>query len=165
VRQEDERRDAFRRLTRQRLERAYALASLLLRNREDAEDAVHDAVVRAWSGFGHLRDRDRFDPWFDRIVVNCCREQLRRRTRIRPMVWGDEEGSDQWTRTAQREAIRECLADMTVEHRFVIVLRFFADMSIHDIAVRCGARDGTVRSRLHYALRSLRAAYDAAERG
>jgi DNA-directed RNA polymerase specialized sigma24 family protein len=83
---EVERRVVFERFTQSRLERAYRLAGLLLRDRSDAEDAVHDAAVQAWLHWGELRDPERVDAWFDRILVNGCRARMRRKT-IRPLVF------------------------------------------------------------------------------
>jgi Sigma-70 region 2 len=86
---EVERRAAFERFTQSRLERAYRLAGLLLRDRTDAEDAVHDAAVQAWLHWGELRDPERVDAWFDRILVNGCRARMRRKT-IRPLALTNE---------------------------------------------------------------------------
>ena len=72
-----ERASAFDRLADQRLDRSYRLATAILRDNESAKDAVHDAVVLAWQRWPTLRDRSRFDAWFDRIVVNVCRNRLR----------------------------------------------------------------------------------------
>ena len=58
---------------------------MILGDPVEAEDAVHDAAVVAWRGFAGLRDRDRFEAWFGRILVNGCRDRLRRRRR-RPIV-------------------------------------------------------------------------------
>src|SRR3954470_560785 len=74
-------RDLFVRLTRSELDRAYRLAGLILGNAADAEDAVGDAIERAWSHADELREPDRFQAWFDRIVVNACRDRIRRRGR------------------------------------------------------------------------------------
>jgi RNA polymerase sigma-70 factor (ECF subfamily) len=79
---EVDRARAFERFTDARLERAYRLAGLLLRDRSEAEDAVHEAAIVAWRRWPDLRDTDRLDAWFDRILVNECRARLRRR-RIR----------------------------------------------------------------------------------
>jgi len=161
------RRVAFQRLTDQRLARAYRLATLILRDATEAEDAVHDAAVLAWTRFDELRDRDRFDAWFDRIVVNACR-QRRRGPQVRTLsmpasheVPQPDGASDR----AEREALRRALDRLTPEHRAVVVLRHLEGHSISEIALRTGEREGTVKSRLHYALQAVRAAYDAAERG
>jgi RNA polymerase sigma-70 factor (ECF subfamily) len=161
------RRLAFERLTDQRLLRTYRLATLVLRDAGDAQDAVHDAAVLAWTRFDELRDRSLFDAWFDRIVVNVCRGRLRQR-RVRPVVMADTPEvplADGASGRAEREALRRALDRLTPEHRAVVVLRHLEGYSTSEIAARTGEREGTVKSRLHYALRELRAAYDAAERG
>ena len=161
------RREAFERLTDQRLGRAYRLASLILRDPSDAEDAVHDAAVLAWTRFDELRDPARFEAWFDRIVVNACR-QRQRRGGVRTLnieAAADIGQADGAAGRAEREALRRALGRLTPEHRAVVVLRHLEGHSIAEIAERTGERQGTVKSRLHYALRELRAAYDAADRG
>jgi RNA polymerase sigma-70 factor (ECF subfamily) len=161
------RRLAFDRLTDQRLLRAYRLATLVLRDANEAQDAVHDAAVLAWTRFDELRDRSAFDAWFDRIVVNVCR-QRHRQGRVRPILVDalpEVAMADGAAGRAEREALRRALEQLTPEHRIVVVLRHLEGYSTAEIAARTGEREGTVKSRLHYALRELRAAYDAAERG
>lgn len=79
----DLRADAFRRLVDQHLDGAYRLAGVILNDRIEAEDAVHEAAVAAWRGFADLRDPARFDAWFRRILVNECRDRLRDRAKTR----------------------------------------------------------------------------------
>jgi len=163
---EAERRAAFERFTQGRLERAYRLAGLLVRDRYEAEDAVHDAAVQAWLHWGDLRDPERLDAWFDRILVNGCRARMRRRT-IRPLVLADPpeaSASGAFTAFFERDVLHHALATLDADHRIAVVLRYIAEMTPAEIAARTGAREGTVKSRLHYALRELRAALDAAER-
>ena len=160
------RRLAFERLTDQRLLRAYRLATLVLRDPFVAQDAVHDAAVIAWTRFDELRDDTRFDAWFDRIVVNVCRQQ-QRRGRVLPSVGAatpEVPVADGASGRAERDALRRALDLLTPEHRAVVVLRHLEGHSIAEIAARTGERQGTVKSRLHYALRELRSAYEAAER-
>jgi RNA polymerase sigma-70 factor (ECF subfamily) len=66
--------------------------------------------------------------------------------------------------TPERDALARALERLTPDHRMVVVLRFYADLPIEAIAQRLGEPSGTVRSRLHHALRALRAAYDADSR-
>jgi len=163
---EAERRAAFERFTQGRLERAYRLAGLLVRDRYEAEDAVHDAAVQAWLHWGDLRDPERLDAWFDRILVNGCRARMRRRT-IRPLVLADPpeaSASGAFTAFFERDVLHHALATLDADHRIAVVLRYIAELTPAEIAARTGAREGTVKSRLHYALRELRAALDAAER-
>jgi DNA-directed RNA polymerase specialized sigma24 family protein len=78
-----ERADAFRHVAGGRLHDAYKLASAILGSPTEARDAVHDAFVIAWQRWPKLRDRDRFDPWFRQIIVNVCRDRLRRSSKQR----------------------------------------------------------------------------------
>jgi RNA polymerase sigma-70 factor, ECF subfamily len=165
-RDQADRLTAFAGLTDSRLARAYRLAAVILRDHADAQDAVHDAAVIAWTRFDELRDRNRFDAWFDRILVNVCRQRLRRPT-VRQLVMDGDAGpvlGDGTSRRAEQDALRRALDRLKPEHRLVIVLRHLEGHSIEAIAARTGEPEGTVKSRLHYALRELRAAYDAVER-
>ena len=80
---ESDRRIAFQELVDRGLDRAYRIAGVILGNRSDAEDATHDAVVQAWRAFARLRDPSHFEAWFQRILVNTCRDRLRKRRRSR----------------------------------------------------------------------------------
>jgi RNA polymerase sigma-70 factor (ECF subfamily) len=162
-----ERASAFSRLVDADLARSYRLASLLLGSEPEAQDAVHDAVVSAWERFGDLRDRERFGAWFGRILVNGCRDRLRRRGRVRfiPLDGGtDPAATDSTSTVPERDALRQALEDLSNDHREVVVMRFLLDLPLEEIAERTGERLGTVKSRLHYGLEALRAAYDAADR-
>lgn len=164
-RQVDGRAAAFADLTERHLDASYRLAALLLGNVADAEDATHDAAVLAWQRWPSLHDPERFGAWFQRILVNVCRDRMRRR-RLRRIVpeAEDRRSVDPFEGHAERTALCEALDQLTPEHRTVIILRFFADLTVDEIADRTGERGGTVKSRLHYALSELRAAYDAADR-
>ncbi len=72
---------AFRRLADSHLDAAYRLARAILRDTTDAQDATHDAFVQAWRKWSTLRDPARFDQWFDRILVNTCRNRMVRSRR------------------------------------------------------------------------------------
>ncbi len=77
------RADAFRALADRHLDASYRLAYLILGERADAEDATHDAFVTAWAKWSTLRDPLLFEHWFDRILVNTCRNRLRHVARWR----------------------------------------------------------------------------------
>src|SRR6187549_3900532 len=70
--------DAFAALVSGATNRLYALACLILRDADRAEDATQDALVRAWRELPRLRDADRFDAWLRRLVVNACYDEARR---------------------------------------------------------------------------------------
>ena len=150
---------AFTVLIGSRLDRAYGLAWHLLGHAADAEDACQEALLAAWSAWPRLRDPARFDAWFDRILVNTCIEHLRRQARSSHSTLPEDPDiadRDTLAGSVARDAIGRALGRLSPEHRAVIVLRFWADLSTDAIAERLGVPAGTVRSRLHYALGALR---------
>jgi RNA polymerase sigma-70 factor (ECF subfamily) len=166
-----DRESAFAVLVERRLDASYRLATVILGDPHDAEDAVHDAAVAAWRRWSDLRDVDRFDAWFGRILVNACRDRLRSRRR-RPVLELDLDGAalhaaiatpDASLPTAHRDALDRAFATLDPDHRIVVALRFYRDLTVDEIAALIGIRPGTVKSRLHHALRRLRAALEAAD--
>lgn len=159
-----ERASAFSHLLDRSLDRSYRIAAVIIGDREEAEDATHDAVLRAWRNVASLRDPERFDAWFQRILVNVCRNRLRARRRGAVREIGLGRSVDEESSSIERDALRRAIAELSPDHGTVIALRYLEDLTVEQIADRTGARPGTVKSRLHYALRELRAAYDAAGR-
>lgn len=155
---------AFTALIERELEGAYRLAAVILGDALEAEDAVHDAAVAAWAGFRSLRDRARFDAWFSRILVNGCRDRLRRRKRTPivdvsafiDLVRDDRRTADVAGVNADRDAVTRALARLEPEHQVALVLRYWLDLPVDAIAARLGIPAGTVKSRLHNGLRRVR---------
>ena len=157
---------AFSRLVDERLDRSYRLARLILRNGADAEDATHDAVVTAWRSWHRLRDESRFDAWFARILVNACRDRLRRQARRRPSGMDPNELPAEGTDLAaveSRHDLEVAFAALSPDQRIAVVLRYWADLPVAAIAERVNAPAGTVKSRLHHAVRQLRVALASSE--
>lgn len=162
----DTRRVAFAQLADERLAGAYRLAAVILRDPVEAEDAVHEAGIQAWLHWPELRDPDKAGAWFDRILINECRQRLRRR-RIAPLAGpplADHAAADEVSGVIERDALHTALARLDADHRIVVVLRHLEGLTPAEIALRTGTREGTVKSRLHYALRELRAVLEAGER-
>jgi RNA polymerase sigma-70 factor (ECF subfamily) len=166
----DSRAEAFRRLVDRQLDASYRLAAVILNDRVEAEDAVHDAAIAAWRSFPSLRDDGAFEAWFQRIVVNRCRDRLRAKARHRvidvaalteaehPRVGDAGEG------TVVRDALSRALDALAPDDRLVVTLRFDGDRTIPQIATLIGIPEGTVKSRLHRAMHSLRTVLEEADR-
>lgn len=146
------------------LDRSFSLAWAILRDDGEAEDAVQDACLTAWQQAGTLHDPARFEAWFGRILVNGCRDRLRRRQRqqVRAIAlqaeWqGEAGGLDPASVLRPSDPDLDRAFDrLDPDHRIVVLLRFWQDLSLEAIAERLGVPIGTVKSRLHYALRALR---------
>ncbi len=154
-----ERELAFHRLADGHLERSYRLATVVLDSATEAQDAVHDAFVIAWRKYEMLRDPDRLEAWFDRIVVNTCRDRMRRnhRLQVRDISVGpDIAGSDPTAAVSDEIVIGRALERLRPDDRIVLALRFYRDMKVDDIAAAMDIRPRAAASRLHRALERLR---------
>jgi RNA polymerase sigma-70 factor, ECF subfamily len=165
VDQTTERGRAFGRLADDHLDAAYRLARAILRDPGEAQDATHDAFLQAWRKWSTLRDPGRFEPWFDRILVNSCRNRLRHASRWPTTDISAEvvmAAGDPFSQTTDRDVLGPALASLSADHRIVVALRYFRDLPIGEIASRLDIPVGTAQSRLHYALERLHVAIDTA---
>ena len=145
-------------MLRPELDHAYQLAGYILGHAAEAEDAAGEAVARAWSRFDGLRDEERFGPWLTRILVNVCRDRMRRR-RIAPFVAlgaAEPEAADQFARALARDAVGRALLLLSPDQRAVVVLHYWNDRSVAEIAGILGIPSGTVKWRLRAACRRMR---------
>lgn len=161
-----ERTAALVRLADEHLDAAYRLARAIPREPSDAQDATHDALIQASRKWAGLRDPSRFNQWFDRILINICRDRLRRASRWEARDISNELAlatGDPFGEADDRDVLRRAIATLSPDHRVVVALRYYRDLRVEDIAAQLGIRAGTVRSRLHYALKQLHRAIDVAD--
>lgn len=151
--------EAFRYLVERYGDVLHGTAFLMTRNAAVADDAVQDAFLDAWRGMGGFRLGSPIKPWLMRILVNRVLALQRRRSLPSvPIEDANEPGAadPEMASVDARDAVRRGLETLTAEHRRVVVLRYFAELSVPEIAGTLGWREGTVKSRLHRALAQLR---------
>ena len=158
-------REAFAVLAGGAVDRLYGIARNILRDAELAEDATQEALVRAWRDLPALRDAARFDAWLYRLLVNACNAESRRerhhRGNLRLLATDEPTVPDAASRIATRHELDHAFRRLGVEHRTVVVLIHYLGLSSSEAADVMGTPVGTVRSRLHYALKSMREALEA----
>lgn len=133
--------------------RLYATAYLLLHVTADCEDAVQEAVLRAWQRLPGLRNPQYFETWLTRIVINECKSQLRRRSRR-----GETELSPRLAAPVSPEPeLHAALTALKWKYRVVLTLKYIDGYTIEEIARILTLPRGTVASRLDQAKRLLRA--------
>jgi RNA polymerase sigma-70 factor (ECF subfamily) len=149
------------------LSMAYRLAGYLLADSAEAQDAVQEASVRAWRGWKDLREREKFHSWFSQIIVNVCRTRLRQRSKRRTVDVEDVslESADPFRAALARDAVGRALSALSNELRMVVVLRYWGELSLAEIADRLRIPIGTVKSRHHAALQVLRRRIQPVEGG
>ena len=156
---------AFVDLVRLRGGRLFAIAHRILRDVDRAEDALQEALVIAWRDLRSLRDPDRFDAWVHRLLTNVCiAEAGRERKRISNLYVlpvDDPAAPDEYLGIADRDQLDRGFRRLKPDERAILVLRHFVGYEPTEIAEVLGISAGTVRSRLHYAHRAMRAALEA----
>ena len=142
-------RFAFEKLVEQHEQRMYTLAARVLGSREDAADAVQEALLRAWLALPRFRGDARFSTWLYRIVVNAAHDQRAKR-RERP-VEEPPDPVDPRDRFAERElsgALQQALNGLDESYRVAVVLYDVLGCSYAEIAEMTGVPEGTVKSRI-----------------
>ena len=148
-------------------DRLHAVAHRILRDRELAGDVTQQALVKIWQELPRLRDADLFAGWSYRILVNTCRDEMRKRRRPSadldlletmhgcPMRRSRSPTVTSWSGHSKGSR---------VDQRSVVILHYYLDYSLAEIATIVDIPVGTVRSRLHYARQAMRSAIEADRR-
>jgi RNA polymerase sigma-70 factor, ECF subfamily len=157
--------EAFAALVPPTAQRLLGVAYRILRDHAAAEDATQTALLAAWRTLPRLRDPARFEAWTYRLVVNACHDQSRyQRLVVLELDTDRGDGSDDpvmqdtTSGVADRDWLDRAFRSLSIPHRVVVVLHHHSGIPLIEIARMLGVPEGTVRSRLHYALGALRAA-------
>ncbi len=158
--------EAFASLIRMAGDRLMAVAFRILRDVDRAEDAVQQAIVTAWRELPALRDPDQFGGWIYRVLVNACYVEARRTRRwdanVRLLTPDMVSGStDALLSVDDRDELERAFRRLPPDQRAVLVLHHYLGMRHAEIAETLDVPVGTVKSRIHYASATLRAAIEA----
>lgn len=159
-------RDAFATLARQALPWMDGVARLTMRDPDLARDAVQEALVRAWRDLPGLRDPGLIVPWLRRLLVHACIDELRRARRrlvveveltdLHHPALGDAS-----VRSEDRDALERAFRRLDPAQRTVIVLHYYLDLPVAEIAAALEMPSGSVKSCLSRGRDALRAALEA----
>jgi len=144
--------------------RLHAIAHRILRDADLADDAAQQALLSIWEDLPQLRDPARFEGWAYRVLVRACYTEAKKSRRRAPnlrILHVETSDAGGLASIADRDQLERAFARLSVDHRAVVVLRHYLDLSEAEVADSLGVPIGTVRSRLFYAMRALRAALDA----
>lgn len=152
---------AFAMLVRSHERSMYAAAYGIMRSEWDASDATQEAFAQAYAEIRRLRDSDKFHAWLSRILVNRCYAALRKRGKVVAMP--DVPEPEAFTYVGREEGLdlMRAVQALDTDHRTVVVLRYFRDLKLDEIAKVLGCPVGTVKSRLNRALAHLGAKLEA----
>lgn len=134
-------------------EKYYRLAYSYLQNEEDALDAVQESAYRAIRDCGKIKNKDYLSTWIYRIVINVSLDMLRKNKKVTPVEELPEIAVED---SYGESSLTEVLETLDDKSRTVILLRYFEDLKLEDIAIIVGENLNTVKARLYRALKKLR---------
>ena len=141
----------------------YGTAFLMTRDRSLSQDLVQEALLLGWRGITRFRAGSNLKAWLLRILVNQVVSHRRRKRLVEDPLENtptepahDDDAVEAILSQEDRVRMRAAVSELSFEHRQAVVLRYYADLSVPEIARALGWREGTVKSRLHRALRQLR---------
>ncbi|WP_042199367.1 sigma-70 family RNA polymerase sigma factor [Paenibacillus camerounensis] len=135
----------------------YGIAYSYFRSETDALEMLQEATYRAWSKRTSLKDPQRFAPWITRILINCCNDEMKRRKRLLSVKTADVPSGDVMVMTSDRKLdMEQALDGVKLKYRQVIVLKYYRDMTLAEIAEVLGKPEGTVKTWLNKGLKQLR---------
>jgi RNA polymerase sigma-70 factor, ECF subfamily len=163
---------AFDQLVSTRLAASLRLARAIVDTPADAEDVVQEAFVSAWRSLPRLRDPERFDAWFGRILVNTARTHVRRRGTVTQISIDRETADGSADRThgrhdpalesvASRDALGRAIDRLSIDQRTILALHHLEERPVAQIADVLGIPVGTAKWRLHAARQALERALEA----
>jgi RNA polymerase sigma-70 factor, ECF subfamily len=149
---------SFSDLLRPLIEPGFRLALAMLHDPQAAEDAVQEASFTAWRKVGRIKDKERIRPWFLGVVANKCRNARRNKWVAGVSLGLPEQLSviSAEERTLRGADLRRAIARLRHEDRLVVVLYFYLDMPLEDIAAVAGSSVGAARARLYRSIQRLR---------
>ena len=150
-------REAFEMIIRTQSRALFAIAYGILQNREEAEDAVQDALVKAWKSRWRVRDPEKFPAWLCMIARHRARDVFRQRRTV-SLAHETHETSELGTTdtTELDRQLQSALAALPELHRSALTLRYFEEMDYATIESRLGLTNGSLRGILGRALATMR---------
>ena len=146
--------DEFIKLYREVYKDLYKIAYYYMGNKTEAEDAVGDAVLRAYENFAHLKEKEAFRSWITKILVNCCKKRMK--------IWyRKEEALEEKILYHEpdyisKQAIHEAFTVLSKEERLIIALYVFGGYKGEEISQILQKNHNTIRSKYHRALGKLK---------
>ena len=163
---------AFAQLYEKTYQKAYYLALQLLKNGDEAQDILHDSYIKAFNSLNTLERAEVFESWFDRIVVNRCKDYLKKK---KPLLFSQmlpddsSQESFDWEDTKEqfspekeidyqetKRLIQGMIDELPEQQRIAMILHYLEDMPVAEIAQMMECSEGTIKSRLNYGRKAIK---------
>lgn len=149
--------DSFYELIQIKKEHIYKIAYSYVHNQEDALDVVHDAVYKAFTAIGSLKNPQYFSTWLTKITINCAIDHLNKTKKVISIEKSELENFP--VEENDKEAIldlRQNLEKLDIKYKTVIILRYFEDLTLNEIATTLNLPINTIKAQLYRGLQKLK---------
>ena len=167
--------EAFSWLYEQTSKEKYYIAIKYMKDQADAADVLQDAYMKAWQRIGSLTEPEKFPGWVGQIVANTALDALRKK---KPLTFSDMSGENDegeefvydiedesidrqpelnYTNKERSEIIRSMIDSLSDEQRMCVMMFYIEEMSVKEIAETLGVSENTVKSRLNYGRKNIKA--------
>lgn len=148
--------EAFFLLMQAEKERLYRIALRQLGHEQDALDALQETAFRAYRGIRKLKEPAYARTWLVRIMLNVCNDALAKRGKARPTTEMERVPAASGADAHRRLLLEDAVSRLAEPYRQVVMLKYFEDMTLRELALALDRPEGTVKTWLHKALEMLR---------
>ena len=146
----------FEQFVKDNFDKAYRFAYTYTRDHHDAEDVLNESLLKAWKSIGSLRDEKNMRAWFYKIISNTALTYLKKQGSLITMEDCDLERLEFFEDKYDDGGFEKMISSLPEKYKEIIVLRFFEEMSLSEIAKVLGVKENTVKTRLYRALEILK---------
>lgn len=139
--------DAFVELMELQKSAMYRTAVSILHNDADAADAIQDTILKCWQSIGTLRSDRYFRTWLTRILINCCKDIIRKNAEIVYLESYDGIEPSAEPSPSDRQ-VQDCIDALSENHRLIFTLHYIQGFSVKEIAQLLSMNENTVKTRL-----------------
>ncbi len=138
--------DAFVELMERHKSAMYRTAVSILHNDADAADAMQDAILKCWQSIGTLRSDRYFKTWLTRILINCCKDIIRKNGET--VYLESYDGVEPSVQSPSDRQVQDCIDALSENHRLIFTLHYVQGFSVKEIAKLLSMNENTVKTRL-----------------
>lgn len=147
---------AFQELIDLEKNKLYRMAYVYVKNEEDALDIVQDAIYKAFTSIKSLKHPQYFSTWLSRILINSALDFIKKHERIIPTGEMDVIPGERHSLIEEKLDLALAIEELDVPYKTVIILRYYKDFTVKQIAEILDCPEGTIKTRLHRAIRQLK---------
>ncbi|MFB7159608.1 sigma-70 family RNA polymerase sigma factor [Lysinibacillus sp. NPDC056232] len=146
---------AFIELLQEEKVKLYKMAYIYMKNENDALDVVQETIARAYANIHTVKEEQYFATWLMRILINTALEMLRKNQKIVPLLEQQLE-QEQISTNDEKLDLLQAIEQLEEKYKTVILLRYYRDLQIKEIADLLGCPEGTVKTNVHRGIQQLK---------